>query len=321
MLKRLLRTDGPGVYIAVLLVTVAATMLYSLRADGVFACQSGYGPGQYLAYCNVEGYGEYDHGAFWFELEPDTHAAAREAEVIFLGNSRLQFAFSTASTERWFKERSMEHYLLGFSENERYRFEEELMTRIGARPRAYVVNVDRFFEDSVSPSARQLMLDNSAKDRLERKRVWQQLHVSACGKVPALCGREYAIFRSRDTGAWTRAGRLRADRKPASDDPALEHDRLRRESAIARTFIHRLGVPESCVILTMVPTANGRRAHAQALAQALGAELVSPALDGLDTFDGSHLDDRSAERWSAAFFEQAGDRIASCVSPAQRAGN
>src|SRR5688572_16088191 len=106
MLKRLLRTDGPGVYIAVLLVTVAATMLYSLRADGVFACQSGYGPGQYLAYCNVEGYGEYDHGAFWFELEPDTHAAAREAEVIFLGNSRLQFAFSTASTERWFKERS-----------------------------------------------------------------------------------------------------------------------------------------------------------------------------------------------------------------------
>jgi hypothetical protein len=215
----------------------------------------------------------------------------------------------------------MENYLLGFSENERYRFEEELMTRIGARPRAYVVNVDRFFEDSVSPSARQLMLDNSAKDRLERKRVWQQLHVSACGKVPALCGREYAIFRSRDTGAWTRAGRLRADRKPASDDPALEHDRLRRESAIARTFIHRLGVPESCVILTMVPTANGRRAHAQALAQALGAELVSPALDGLDTFDGSHLDDRSAERWSAAFFEQAGDRIASCVSPAQRAGN
>jgi hypothetical protein len=314
MMNRL-RADGPAGYVAVLLVAVIGAVAYSIRADSVFACQAnGYGPGQYLAYCNVDGYGEYDHGAFWFGLEPETHEAARRADVVFLGNSRLQFAFSAPSTSDWFASRSASYYLLGFSENERYRFEEQLVNRIGARARAYVVNVDRFFEESVSPSARQLMDDDSAKGRIERKRVWQRLHAPACTAAPALCGREYAIFRSRETGAWTRAGRLRASKKPTSENSQLEDVRVERERAIASTFLARLGVPRECVILTVVPTVNGQRAHAAALAAALGHDLVSPTLDGLATFDGSHLDDRSADRWGAAFFEAAGPRIASCVA-------
>ena len=37
-------------------------------------------------------------------------------------------------------------------------------------------------------------------------------------------------------------------------------------------------------------------------------ELVAPRLEGLSTFDQSHLDAPSAARWSAAFFEAAGPR-------------
>lgn len=315
MLKRLLRTDGPASYIAVVLAVVFAAIVYSIRADGVFACQArGYGSDQYLAYCNVEGYGEYDHGAFWFGLEPGTYEAARDADVLFLGNSRAQFGFSTKSTADWFRSQSIDYYLLGFSENERYRFEEGVINRVGASPRAYVVNVDRFFEDTVSPTARQLMQDETVKGRVDRKRIWQQLHEPACGSAPALCGREYAIFRSRATGAWTRAGRLPNPARPVSEDTQLEQERVARERAVAAPFLDRLDVSGECVILTIVPTVNGQRAHAAALAAALGRELVAPSLDGLATFDGSHLDERSAERWSAAFFQQAGARIATCVS-------
>ena len=314
MLNRLLRGDRPAGYIAVLFAAVVAALVYSIRADSVFACQAhGYGPDHYLAYCNVDGYGEYDHGAFWYGLEPSAHDAARKADVLFLGNSRLQFAFSTKAAASWFESQSIPYYLLGFSENERYRFEEGLVDRIGARARAYVVNVDRFFEDTVSPSARQVMRDDSARGRIDRKRVWQQLHGPACAAAPALCGREYAIFRSRTTGAWARAGRLPSRGKPTSEDPLLENERVERERAVADQFLGRLDVPRDCVMLTVVPTVSGRRAHAEALAAALGRELIAPALDGLATFDGSHLDAASAERWSAAFLEQASGRIRTCT--------
>jgi hypothetical protein len=41
-------------------------------------------------------------------------------------------------------------------------------------------------------------------------------------------------------------------------------------------------------------------------------ELVTPQLEGLRTFDGSHLGGDSAERWSAAFYDIAGPRIRHC---------
>jgi len=37
-------------------------------------------------------------------------------------------------------------------------------------------------------------------------------------------------------------------------------------------------------------------------------------VDNLNTFDGSHLDAVSAERWSASFLETAGPRIRQCLA-------
>lgn len=312
---RFLGAARPAVYIALLLATVAVAALYSIRADGAFACQAnGYGPDRYLAYCNVDGYGEYDHGALWFDLEPEARAAARQADVIFLGNSRQQFAFSTSATAGWFKARAIPYFLLGFSENERYHFEEQVMNRMGVQPGVYVINVDGFFEESESVSASLVMHDDAARSRIDRKRVWQQLHQPVCSAAPALCGRAYAIFRSRATGAWTRAGVMSGGRKPTSEDPAVEEERVDRQSTSARIMLGRLPVLPECTILTFVPTVDGRRATAAAIAEAVGRDLIAPSIDGLLTFDGSHLDEASAERWSAAFFQEAGPRIAKCLA-------
>jgi hypothetical protein len=72
-------------------------------------------------------------------------------------------------------------------------------------------------------------------------------------------------------------------------------------------------VERRCVVLTLVPYGDTRRAEAEAIANALGIALVEPRLTGLRTVDGSHLDEPSAERWSTAFFEVAGPRIRACV--------
>jgi hypothetical protein len=312
---RALGAPRPALYIALLMVTVVVAAVYSIRADGAFACQAnGYGSDRYLAYCNVDGYGEYDHGALWFDLEPKARAAARKADVVFLGNSRQQFAFSTSATADWFKAKSIPYYLLGFSENERYHFEEQVMNRMGVQPAVYVITVDGFFEESESVSASLGMHDDEARSRIDRKRVWQRLHQPVCSAMPALCGRAYAIFRSRDTGAWKRAGVMSGGKKATSEDPEVEEERVDRQSTSARIMLGRLPVLPECTILTFVPTVDGRRATAAASAEAVGRDFMAPSIDGLLTFDGSHLDEASAERWAAAFFQQAGPRIDTCVA-------
>jgi hypothetical protein len=62
----------------------------------IFACKaSGYPSDRYISYCGATEYGDYEHGAFWFDLEPVAELSAANADVIFLGNSRTQFGFST----------------------------------------------------------------------------------------------------------------------------------------------------------------------------------------------------------------------------------
>jgi hypothetical protein len=53
-----------------------------------------------------------------------------------------------------------------------------------------------------------------------------------------------------------------------------------------------------------------------AIAASLDHDVVAPQIEGLHTFDGSHLDEASAERWSAAFLKEAGPRIRDCVDAA-----
>src|SRR5215468_2498693 len=61
----------PTMYIFVILVTTPVGYIYQLRTQTIFACPANfYDSDHYIAYCGAGGYGEYDHGAFWFDLEP-----------------------------------------------------------------------------------------------------------------------------------------------------------------------------------------------------------------------------------------------------------
>ena len=76
-----------------------------MRGAGIFACPAtAYGGNHYLGYCQGSAYGDYDHGAVWFGLEPGVREAAAAADVLFLGNSRMQFGFSAPALGQWFAE-------------------------------------------------------------------------------------------------------------------------------------------------------------------------------------------------------------------------
>lgn len=305
--------EKPVLYLLIGLVVILGTSGYSLRRDGVFACPATeYGADRYLGYCQATSYGDYDHGAFWFGLEPAAQASAQAADALFLGTSRMQFGFSTDAVTRWFSNARSRHYLLGFSHSGNHRFLGPLLGRLEPTADVYVINLDLFFEGTASIPARTVMHDPSALARYEQKRLWQRIHERVCGIASGICADGIAFFRERHTGTWTvRGGPFQAGSVAyrAEVDDAV----VAAYVPAGRDFLATLPVPRECVVLTYVPTDDSDRETAAAVAAALGAPFVSPPLDGLTTFDGSHLDVESAERWSAAFMAEAAPTLERCL--------
>ncbi len=290
--------------------------LYNLWANTIFSCQaSEYGQDRYLAYCHGKHYGDYDHGAIWFDLEPDTTRAARTAEVLFLGNSHMQFGFSSPALDQWFAAQDIDYYMLGFSHNESYKFVSPLLDILQPQPAVYIVNISNFFDPYSSQPARSIMSDRRARDEYVSKRRWQYFHRAVCSTFPGICGNKIAFFRYEDTGMWYKTGGNFVG-APASYIDELDTVEIENFTARGIEFFPRLETDSECVILTSVPTRGSiASTHAQ-IADALDMPFVAPRLDGLATFDGDHLDEPSAARWSKAFLELAAPIINSCIDRA-----
>ena len=312
-----LRSAQPVVYVVVLLVVLAAAFGTKLRLRGVFACPASYGSTAYLSDCNGRSYGDYDHGAFWYGLEPEAQRAASNARVIVLGNSRTQFGFSSPVTVRWFEQRSIPFYLLGFSHYESVTFVTPILAKVQPHARAYVINADRFFAEWLSPTSHRIFYERDARARYDEKQFWQRPHKAMCSIAPLLCGRELAVYRNVANGTWFTSGTLPNDPSGVADGGASDVERWPRYIELAREFVGQLKVDRQCIVLTIVPTKDTKRVEAQAIADALGVSFIAPRVEGLTTFDGSHLDVNSAARWSAAFLDAAGPVLERCAgSPA-----
>ena len=71
-------------------------------------------PGTYIAECNQPNFGDYEHGAFYYDLEPGLASSLKSADVLFVGSSQSQIGFSTNSTRHFFQQRGVRYYLMGF---------------------------------------------------------------------------------------------------------------------------------------------------------------------------------------------------------------
>jgi hypothetical protein len=299
-------------YISIVLVAALASYAVWARTRSIFACPaSGYTADRYIAYCNGANYADYEHGAFWFGLEPALDFAAK-ADVLFLGNSRMQKAFSTKATADWFSADSARYYLMGFSYGDNMSFAEVLLRKMHPQASVYVIDIDNFFDPTETPPAKTVLYDPQARSRYEGKRFWQEVQHRVCKTFPRLCGSKTVTFRSRETGVYDMEGAPR-NIVPVSVVETVSRDEVDRDTAAAIGFLKEF-TQGKCVILTLVPHVGTKVGDANAIASGLGMKLVTPdAIEGLQTIDGSHLDGPSAERWSQAFFQAAGPKIRSCI--------
>jgi hypothetical protein len=304
--------------LSILYVLVVVGVFYlgyaqQLRKEGIFACSAGgYGGDHYLALCDKAAYGDYDHGAVWYGLEPRVVENAKKADLLFIGSSRSQFGFSAPAVGRWFAENDLHYYLLGFSHFETSGFIGPVLKKIRPQARAYVINVDGFFNATPSPPGGDVMNGSRTLLRYEIKQYSQTIQQMVCGRVPKICGDGYAFWRQRDTGEWKVTSDSLGSNPIGATDAPVDAKLVESQVSVGKQFIADLGVEPSCVILTYVPQTTNDRATAAAVASALGYTFVSPRVEGLTTFDGSHLDADSAQKFSAAFFAEAGPQLQKC---------
>jgi hypothetical protein len=285
----------------------------------------GHAAGVFLAYCGNPVFGDYEHGAYYLGLERGALAGAGDADVLFLGNSKLQYAFSTEATRRYFEARHTRYYLLGFGYTEQSKFGISLFEKLRLAPRVIVVNADPFFSAQLSEAGAAVMSARPAMllDYL-RKGAFTRVHAPMCAYLPSLCApASKAIYREERTGAWILKGVYDPFAAKPIFGPAAAHLDPH-PSVTAREEAHRLvraaGIPSRCIVLTATPNQTiDSRGFARALAAKMNFTVILPDLPNMATIDGAHMHGPSAEHGSAAFLADLTRVLDSCAAPPGRA--
>lgn len=271
----------------------------------------------YVAFCFDKHYGDFEHEAFYDGMF-DTGRSLRESDVLFLGDSRVQYAFAQPNMAPFFAARRSRFFIAAFGYGEGWEFTTALLKRHRPSPKILVINVSPFFLGNIEKSpvnmvsqAARYVMDNpiaAAVDAHIRGAV-QPIYAAIC---PG-CGKVLTVMRSRETGQWetesfnpvhTVGGHPLA----TTDWPKEEW--LRKWSDAAEPQVKQLlaAAPARCVVLTDTPWNGPVGAYAKALSARFNVTVIIPELAGLRTHDTMHLDAQSATEWSDAFLEQL-DRI------------
>src|SRR5262249_30118180 len=114
-------------------------------------CQStGYANDHFLAYCDSQRYADYEHGALFYGLERSAIDSIRRAEVLFIGNSKLQAAFSTKAVRDYFNSINVRFFVIEFGYGEESMFSLPVLKKWGASPKVLVINPDQLFLTTIS---------------------------------------------------------------------------------------------------------------------------------------------------------------------------
>jgi hypothetical protein len=291
--------------------------------DKIAGCRANhYSDDTYLAYCATKGYGDYEHGAFFFDMEPAAHDALERTQVVFLGNSISQFAFSTKSAGEIFQARGIYYYLLGFAYFENIDFAQALVPRLPLHPRVAVLNADNYFWAQTLSIPSAILQENFLSTRFDysEKAMWQSIHARVCSSIlgnTRFCGQTLSIFRSRRNGAWIGLSDWDLSSRPlgqSSDAFAVTETANRQRAERASRLAASLRIKPHCLVITTIPNEETEKDAGLRLATLLGATYIAPAMDGLATLDGVHLDALSAESWSRAFVHELLQKTAGCFS-------
>jgi hypothetical protein len=301
-------------------VMLAIIWAFQLRIVGCMGY--GYRPGIFMASCSSPTYGDYEHGAFAVPTEPEAARRAEAAQVVILGHSHSQVAFSSEATRRYFADRGISYYVLAFS-GEFASFYDFLLGKFQIKPKLIVIDVSPFFAASgTMSSAGRFIAEHPWRAAIQNyiKRLWQIVHRASCASrrwSAIICGSTFATFRAEEDGRlivdYSLLFGMPLPRRPVTFGQHIDPALVRTWVDNARSFFARHDLDPACTVLTAVPSGIDFEEASKAIATELRTPYIRPVIEGLYTIDGAHLDKPSAEAWSERFWREAEPIINRCV--------
>ena len=247
-----------------------------------------------------------DHYVLFHGFGSSMHAA-READIIVLGNSRTQFGLPSERLRVFEKRHGVKVFHLGLGFFEAYSFPLEIIRKFDLRPKLVIVNADGFFAEGESVLAKEVRETPRWK---AAKTVYENLASSVV--MPWLTAvfplfvkppLSSYVLRSSTHGSWRPVDWPHYD-TPFRDTPLpfevgnvlpgaqrFKAEMDRRGTQIILTCIP--GEPEVCTPAVTVE-----------LAKALDVAAIVPWPRHLKIGDGSHLCPASGRRFARAFLDQ-----------------
>ena len=244
-----------------------------------------------------------DHAVLYHNLD-DALRSARQARMLILGNSRVLYAVDQNELRAFEQRTGISVYCLAFAYGERYEFPQAIIEKHDLRPEWILVNAYPFFKPGLSVAARQPLAGDAFEARKARFEATAAFHARRFLHrwVPRLSGvdrADGAFYRSdRDGTIFRSALGSSRGRDPALD--LIKPDLSDVDSALG--FQARMVRRGARLVLTSVPPIND--GYTVELGAKARLPVVIPEVADLQTFDGSHLDQDSARRFSAALFRQ-----------------
>lgn len=317
-----------AVFVAMTLVSTATSPFLNWMPK-VLGCRTNFDRSTFLAYCNTGDFADYEHGAFFWNLEPEAVKSLQAARVIFLGNSRTQHAFSAMATRQYFEERGVPYYIAGFSYGENMVFAQRLIEKYKLHPDAIVINSDDSFFSSIPKPIPATFLGSQTETLYWKtyynyllKATFSRIARPLCMQLPFVCAQKVqSLWRRRQTGDWdwqdsfVEKNYSHLPITPSMQEPAPNVQAMQAIESAAGMFLETMHLPRNCIILTAIPTS---RLAAEPVAEQVGGRfhlpVIVPHLDNLSTIDYDHLDASSAERWAGTFLHMATPTLASCLA-------
>lgn len=308
-----------------LLFALSGAVIYILARSDLFPwigpCSSaGYDDDHYLAYCEYGRYGDFEHGALLYGMEPGVVEKIKQSDVLFLGNSRAQYAFSTKASIAAMEASQVPWYAMGFGFGAKSDMPEAMFKKHKLKPKLVVINADPFFSESAAGLSRKVLAGGEAfKEEYAKKRKLQDIHSGLCERLgdgpwsSLTCGNKPTLFRARSNGTW-KVEHYRSDQhiEVAYSDTHLM-SQLDKTVAAAELFFENTAIDRECTVLTVTPQSPTPVAFTRELAQRLNLRFEFPQLEDLWTIDASHMNVPSAERWSEAFMQKLAPHIERCT--------
>jgi len=229
-----------------------------------------------------------------------TNQYIHKAEILFIGNSRMQTAFIPSMLDNFFSVLNMNYYMLACGHNEKFLFYISLIEHLDLRDKTIVVNIESFFNSTMS---------SPAKEATTWPVPFVWLNVTAQYLYDAYISFFYhspPLYRSIERGTWQLESTVRID-KVASHATYKKHGVLKPiTNKNIGAFIKFSRKRNLNIIFVFVPTIETDISieNAKSISNDYDIPLILVDTKGFATYDHSHLNRSTAINFSTQFFKK-----------------